>query len=468
MSESALWLLRDARKARKQGPAAVAHRQRVRLAEIVAFTRAHSPYYRELYQALPQRVEDASRLPITDKKKLMARFDDWTTDRDVTIDKARAFVGDLGLIGEPFLGKYSVAMTSGTTGTPGIFLLDDRTMAVTHALAFRMLSAWLGVGDVVRAIRRGGRIAMVCATGGHYAEAVAAARLRKGRRRAEAIQVFPAQMPLSEMVTGLNEFRPAILAPYAGIGALLAGEQEAGRLHINPALVVLSAEGLPPAGYDRISKAFGVTVRHSYAATECTFISYSCDQHYLHVNADWAVLEPVDADYQPVPPGEQSHTVLLSNLANRVQPILRYDLGDRVLVRPDPCPCGNTLPAVRVQGRTADMLALSGQDGGRVSIPALMFEVVDAAGIALFQIVQTAPARLRVRLRPAEGADPDRVWQAVHAEIARTLAERKLGHVTVERAEEPPEQSRGGKHRTVIPLSEGDSTPRPAGAERSA
>lgn len=35
----------------------------------------------------------------------MARFDDWATDREATIEKARAFVNDLDLIGERFLGK---------------------------------------------------------------------------------------------------------------------------------------------------------------------------------------------------------------------------------------------------------------------------------------------------------------------------------------------------------------------------
>ena len=61
------------------------------------------------------------------------------------------------------------------------------------------------------------------------------------------------------------------------------------------------------------------------------------------------------------------------------------------------------------------------------------------------RFVQTTPASLRVRLRPAAGADPDRVWQAVHAEVTRVLAQRGLDHVTVERAEEPPAQSFGGK-----------------------
>lgn len=454
MSEHFLGLIWDARRAKRGGPDALAARQCTRLAEQVAFARANSPYYRELYQNLPERVEDATLLPVTSKKKLMARFDDWVTDRDVTIEKTRVFVDNLDLIGERFLGRYTVATTSGTTGTPGIFLMDDRTLAVTSALGMRMLSAWLGVSDVIRIIASGGRTAIVCATGGHYAEMTVSTRLRKGsRRRSRAIQVFPAHMSLAEMVAELNRFRPAILASYASIGALLAGEQEAGRLHINPALVLLSAEGLPAGRYDRITRAFGVKARHSYAATECTFLSYNCDHGWLHVNADWVVLEPVDADYRPVPPGTQSHTVIMSNLANRVQPILRYDIGDRILERPDPCPCGNPLPAIRVQGRTADLLTFSSEHGEQVTIPALMFEVVDTPGIELFQIVQTAPTNLRVRLRLTAGADPNRVWQAAHAEITRLLTERKLDHVTVERAEEPPEQSPGGKYRQIIPLS---------------
>ncbi|MHB1216420.1 MAG: TolC family protein [Thiobacillus sp.] len=71
-------------------------------------------------------------------------------------------------------------------------------------------------------------------------------------------------------------------------------------------------------------------------------------------------------------------------------------------------------------------------------------------GVELFQIVQTAPTTLRVRLHAMAGTDPDRVWQAVQGEIARLLADHKLGHVAVERAEEPPQQSPGGKVRMVI------------------
>jgi hypothetical protein len=45
--------------------------------------------------------------------------------------------------------------------------------------------------------------------------------------------------------------------------------------------------------------------------------------------------------------------------------------------------------------------------------------------------IAITPTTLRVRLLLAVGADPDRVWQAVRAEIARLLADHRLDHVTV-------------------------------------
>ncbi len=452
MKRENLSIILDARRSLRGDAEVIAQRQRARLAEIVTFARTHSPYYREHYQRLPDRVEEPALLPVTDKKRLMARFDEWCTDRDVTLAKARAFAENLDLIGERFLDRYILATTSGTTGTPGIFIMDERSSAVTNAMMLRMLGAWLGFGDVCKIILRGGRLAMNAALTSHSATSVAAARMRKSPSRRKRLRTFSVQTDLREMVEELNRFQPAVLAPYASVAKLLGAEREAGRLNIAPSLIVCAAEGLAPDDYGRIARAFNTKVGNSYAATECPFLSYSCEHGWLHVNTDWVVLEPVDADYQPVPPGEQSHTVLISNLANRVQPVLRYDLGDSIVVRLDPCPCGNPLPAIRVQGRAAEVLTFSTKTGQRIDIPPLALEVDHVPGVERFQIVQHKPEGLRVRLQVATGAESERVWQAVRSELAHLLAAKHLDHVSVERADEPPRQSRGGKFRTVIPL----------------
>ncbi len=105
--------------------------QRARLLELIQFARTCSPYYRELYRGLPDEIESIRQLPITSKKQLMTRFDDWVTDPRITLEKARAFISDPSLIGAPFLGKYHLAITSGTTGEMGIFLTDETTTAVS-------------------------------------------------------------------------------------------------------------------------------------------------------------------------------------------------------------------------------------------------------------------------------------------------------------------------------------------------
>ena len=137
-----------------------------------------------------------------------------------------------------------------------------------------------------------------------------------------------------------------------------------------------------------------------------------------------------------------------------MQPILRYDLGDSVLQRPDPCPCGNPLPAIRVQGRSADVLTFR-TSGGDVRLPPLaLTQPMEAVrGITLFQLAQSKPERLELRLQIAPAANADAVWREAEAGLRNVLAEHGLKHVVVERGGEPPEQGRGGKFREVIPLS---------------
>lgn len=451
MTEDVVSLIWDAWRTQKKGADAIAQRQRARLVEIVAHARARSPYYRELYRDLPERVESAEQLPVTDKKRLMGRFDDWVADREVTLEKVRALVADPDRVGERFLGRYTVGGTSGTTGRPGLFLTDERTMSVVSAMALRTMTAWLGFGDFVRIVRGGSRAAFSVAPG-HTPTGIPAARSQRSARGRKRFLPMPVHMPVTELVPRLNAFRPAILAAYASTARLLANEQKAGRLKIKPVLVVSFAEGLSPDDQDEIANAFGAKVGNTYAASECPFLSYSCEYEWLHVDADWAILEPVDAGYRRVAPGEHSHTVLLTNLANRVQPILRYDLGDSVVQRPDPCPCGNPLPAIRVEGRSAEVLSFATQGGEQVAIPPLAFEIDGIAGVALSQIVQMAPDCLRVRFMPQPGADRDAIWEKAQAELKRVLADHELGHVAVQRADEPPEQTAGGKFREVIPL----------------
>lgn len=453
MSSTPVSIYRDARKAYKEGRDGIARRQRARLAEQIAWVRAHSRYYGELYRQLPDGVDEVTRLPITNKQKLMDRFDDWVTDPELTAERVRAHAADPARIGERLAGKYTVTTSSGTTGLRAFFVMSDETRRTAFTVAMRGISRVLTPWTVLKLLARRWRTAMLVPIGGHFASYAVAVQQRDESRFPS--RIFPVTTPMPELVEQLNAFRPAYVECYPTTAALLATEQEAGRLRIKPALMRLGGEGLPDSEYARIRDAFGARILDLYGANEFPALMMKCPHGWYHTHDDWSVFEPVDANYQPTPPGEQSHTVLVSVLYRREQPIMRYDVGDSLLVRPDPCECGSPFTAIKVRGRVPILMKFRTTAGRDVTLSSLPVSqrVALAAGVEQFQIVQTAPSILRVRLQLRAGADPDRVWRDVHAALVRMLEDHDLAQVVVERGTEPPERSAGGKFRSVIPLS---------------
>jgi phenylacetate-CoA ligase len=181
-------------------------------------------------------------------------------------------------------------------------------------------------------------------------------------------------------------------------------------------------------------------------------MAYDYGKGWLHLHADWAILEPVTTNYDPVPAGFLSDTVLLTNLANRVQPLIRYDLGDRIKMASSLCPCGSPLPALRVEGRTNDVVVLS--DGSRTVslLPlALVTVIEEVAGVRRCQLVQTGPITLRVRLELTTSSDDTAVWQAVDDRLRGYLATQQAPETTIQLANEPPAVETGsGKLRQVV------------------
>ncbi|HEU5440206.1 MAG TPA: nitroreductase family deazaflavin-dependent oxidoreductase [Ktedonobacterales bacterium] len=448
----------DAWQTTKRGPPAIAARQSERLVALVAYARERSPYYRRLYQQLPAQIgpDDLRQLPPTTKPELMAHFDEWVTDPAVTRAGVEAFVADLAKVGQLYLGRYLIFTTSGTTGVPALLLQDRRSLVLLDVLRYaRLVPDQFTLRTLRRLLRHGRRGwgATVYMTGGHFA----GASFTEWERRlsplvADRLREFPVQAPLPELVSDLNAFDPVYLTGYASALVLLAQEQEVGRLRLHPLLVGSTAERLTPAARARIEAAFGCAVREGYSASEVPALAFACRQGRLHVNSDWYLVEPVDAAYQPVPVGQPSHTVVVTNLANYVQPIIRYDLGDSVTLDPEPCFCGSPLPVIHIEGRSGELLTFVSSEGKAVQLLplALVTVVEETPSIHRCQLIQTAPNRLMVRFETLPTADVERVWPLVQQRLHAYLATQGLASVAIERASEPPSRdARSGKFRQV-------------------
>ena len=427
------------------GADSIAAARQHRLAERTAHARTHSPFYRKRYRELPADVPFGALPPVT-KTELMAAFDDWATDRAIAWREVEAFIQSRSHIGQRFLDRYLVWTSSGTTGTPGVFVQDAAALTVYDALVSVQL---VGAFPQWNAASRNGRAALITADSDHFA-AITAWRRQAQRRPWLDMESFSVTTPLPEIVEALNRYDPAFVASYPTVLALLAEEQAAGRLRLDLAGLWSGGEALSPSTRTLVADAFDCPVHNEYGASECLSIGYACRLGAVHVNADYVVLEPVDRDYNPVPPGELSHTVLLTNLANAVQPIIRYDLGDRVRAHAAPCPCGNPLPAIDLEGRADDILALRAADGRIVKLPPLAVSTVveDGARVHRFQIVQDAADGLALRLPRGDR----RHWNDAQGALREYLCAHGLDNVGVRLDAGEPQEARDGKLRQVVCL----------------
>lgn len=423
-----------------------------RLRALLRHARSASPFYRALHARCGEHTPFAD-VPVVRKQQLMEHFDDWCTDPRITRREVNAFLADRRRIGDQFLDRYYVWKSSGTSGILGIFVQDPHALAVYDALVATQFDARaLGARGAARLASSGGRAAMVIATGDHFASITSWEHLKRaypGMERRE----YSVLMPLAELVASLNEFQPAMLASYPSVLRLLATEQAAARLRIEPALLWSGGEVLRPSAQEAIERAFDCRVINEYGASECMSIAFQCEAGWMHVNSEWVILEGVDAMGRPAAPGELSHTTLLTNLANWVQPIIRYDLGDRIVALPVPCACGSPLPAIRVEGRSDTMVHLRTARGDMVRLPPLALETVveEAAGERRFQIAQKSPERLAVRLEPGGGTEARRVWNRASHALREYLSAQKLANVRLELDRVPPRiDERSGKLHSVV------------------
>jgi len=441
--------MRRAREREYWPPERMREHQASALAALVADVASRSPFHRSRLTPHVDRdgSVDLAALPTLGKATLMGNLDDALCDSRLRgLDLHAHLLDD-----EPVLGEYRVMASSGSTGTPGLYIYSRSDWTGLLANFFR----YAEIGGIRPRLPRL-RIAGIGAP----------SRASMTRRVAESIDIGLHRMlrlsvrdPLPEIVAALNSFRPDAMNVYPSVAALLADEQLAGRLRISPRVMSTSSEMRTPEMTERIERAFGIRPFNLYGTSEGLW-GVECEHHQgIHLFEDWCIAENVDMDGRPVPDGEPGARLLITNLFNRTLPLIRFEVSDVVAIERGTCACGRTLPRLQaVEGRLDDILYLPGRDGNEVTVHPSQFSFIAARpGVREFQLVQRREEIL-VRLVLGETAASDTAAQVVEA-VTGLLDSLGVRDPDVRAEPVPPiERTAAGKLKMVVkeePAGEG-------------
>jgi phenylacetate-coenzyme A ligase PaaK-like adenylate-forming protein len=430
---------------------------RRRLAALLRHARDHVPFYADRLVDVDLADPDITKIPPTEKIDLLDNFDDTIADGAVTFAQVRARIADRGA-DRPEIGSYVLSATSGSTGLVGYFVHDRDAWELTRGvLVARLLRHRLTPYQIARfSFGRRYRMAWLVATGGPYitylltqgAPAIASVWIRLAR--------FSIMDAIDVTVDKLNAWRPHFLHGYPTFIEALAHEKLAGRLLASPEFISVASEQFTQMARVTLAEAFpNAFVTQTYGMTECLGIGNQCKEGRLHVNEDFAIVEPIDAFGRPVPVGQPSHKILVTNLVNRIQPIIRYEVSDSVTYTGEQCPCGVALPVIEVNGRADDVIFLEDRRGEFHAHPPIPFEVLflEIEGLRQYQLIHENQNRLRVLYNVREGADPDVVETQLRRRFDVYLARHYLTglvELTIERTEAIERSRRSQKLRQIV------------------
>lgn len=382
------WLLADVRRRLRRPPDP---------ARSLAALRRHaadaSPHHAEALAGL--EGAPLAELPVLTKDALVASFDRIVTDRRITAADLQRHV-DTSPPGDRYLG-YWVGASSGSSGRPVLLPNDRSEWAAKLANAARAQQI-VGAAD----IEGPRRVARIASPSPWHLSAQVGATLADRRRPTLRV---PATTPLDELLDRLQSWAPTVLNGYASVLGAVADAQVAGDVDIRPRKVLSGAEALTDGIRDRIRDAWGVEAHDQYATTEAGFVAAECEAHEgMHVIAEDTVVEVLD------------HAVLVTVLASRTVPLIRYRLEDRVRVDVEPCRCGRTTPRLRVEGRARELLRIHG-----VAVhPVVLTQVLDRQPVAGWRAVHRR-GEVRVEVVGARADfQPDRVADEVRAALTET------------------------------------------------
>jgi len=437
-----------AKKAESFSPEQIQELQQKRFKKLLKHVLEKSRFYKRYYQehGITERDVDEVKpedLPIIDKQIMMQNYDDLVCDPALKKVELERFINEFPDAGTNYKGVYKVIHTSGSSGTIGLFVYGPRDWVVAKVIGFRVAG--------LRTIPlKKSRLAFIGATDGHYASITS---IRNAPRLLFKTLPLSISSPLEQICKDISHFHPDSMIGYASGIDLLAQEQLTGNINISPRKIWCMGEPLTPATRLNVEKAFNINPLNLYGTSETLSLAMDCNAHHrMHLFDDWFNIQIVDENIEPVNSGQPGRLVI-TNLFNYTQPIIRYQMDDEIILSDEPCPCGWPFKVIdKIAGRSEEYLWFTKADGTREFIHPLVLVEFIVRGLEKFQFIQTGTDRLT--MKAVVHSQKSSILPAIHKRMTEILSQKALNDTVrfeVELVDDIKINPKTGKFWLIIP-----------------
>lgn len=376
--------------------------ERLRILVNTAF--AHSHAYRCIYEEQgfhPSQLtswDHISEIPPVDRPTLQRFSHDEVLTHQVPVASRR--------------------QTTGTTGQPLDITLDRQAYATQLAARFvRFRDLGIHVGD--REARFWGRTRL--------SRFAAIRDLILGRKVVEVTGGHANKV--RENILRIASFRPRYFYGYASM--LVRAAQVWAQANIERsslAAIISTGETLQPFQKTYLEEIFGCPVINEYGSSEADIIGFECLSGRLHLETHNVLVESV-----PSKSGDKE--LLITNLQNRLMPLIRYSIGDSGEIQYGSCECGRNGPWLsHLRGRSdAQLIKLPNGETRHCIIFTHWADdlMLDGVLIRQYRIIQEDLLRFTLRLEIGAAVNEDQLKRRIQEWTRRDIDPQAVTDVVI-------------------------------------
>lgn len=351
-----------------------------KLREMLKYAYNNSEFYRELYSKNGIQYENLNTIAIEDipsitKKDMMDNLQSVLTVKDITAEEVMDFAHKCKDPKILLKNKYQVIHSSGTTGSPGVFLYNEDEMSIAFSCSSRMHS--------------------------------------------------------------INFFKKTKVAYYAGVDGRFGGVS----------LVRFGQTDFFKKFYDvcfldmnePLEKT--IPIVNMYAASETYYLGIGKDEYDgIYLMDDFNYIEIMDG------------YILVTNLYNHTQPIIRYRINDNLTLKKDK---KKILPFRLVDnliGRSEELLWFKNEKGERDYIHPLVLTGISIEGLDKFHVVAYSEERFELLAILQKDEEQERIYDQLKYDLDNILMQKKMKNVSYEikRISYPIVDEKTRKYKMII------------------
>lgn len=350
-----------------------------------------------------------------DKSTLINNFDNLITVSDITQEELRRFDENETIEQKVLKNKYHVVHSSGSTGKPRYFIYDEKAWNEMLIGIIRAALWNMTMPQILKLLMGRPRILYIAATDGRYGGAMA---VGDGIDGVGAKQLFlDIKVPLEEWIKNIKEFKPNMIIGYPSAIKILAELVQNGEIELDIFRVISCGEPLDVNLRKYLETVFKANVVNFYGASESLALGVEIDY-----NEGMCLFD--DMNYIEIEDGN----MYITSLYNYSQPLIRYKLTDRLILKESQTNYTFTMVESLV-GRNEDILWFENDNNKKEFLHPLAIEGFCIEGLIDYQFRKIDNKAFEMIAQSSNEEKQKLIKEEMKKQMKQILKEKKLEYV---------------------------------------